>query len=135
MGTILVDKLEPVEKLVSLEGNLVEADCGESVKTTRMAFDNFKKNYLRTNASALAFYKTSQSIVEWSRSKRLLEIFETCPKPKLLVLGAESDFVSRPKSKYVSVTEIPKAGHFLLRDQPELTLAAVLRFSEASHRN
>jgi hypothetical protein len=55
-------------------------------------------------------------------------IFEACSKPKLLVVGGKSRFVSRPTSKSVSVAVIPDAGHFLLKDQPKLTLEAIHRF-------
>lgn len=128
LATMLLDKIPTIDKLVSLEGNLIEEDCGESLTISRKSFEEFEKYHLSENTPAHAFHRTCLAIVKWSRSGQLLQSFNTSSKPKLLVIGSDSKFASRPDSKGTVIKTIPKAGHFLLQDQPDLTIKAITDF-------
>lgn len=115
-----------IEKIVSLEGNLTEADCGESLKVSQQTFAEFKRTYAGSVTPPHVFYQTSLSIVEWSRSEKLLKLFKSSKKPKLLVVGDKGKFLSRPPN--TEIETINGAGHFLLSDQATATMNAVARF-------
>lgn len=125
IGTLLL-RLAParIDGLVSLEGNLAEADCGDSLRITALPYDRFAKAYRGSRPRAM--YETAKAIVRWSRSEELFRIFESSSHPKLLVLGAKGKFRSRPAGARLAI--VPDAGHFMLVDNPDGTLAAVAEF-------
>ncbi len=128
ISTLLMETLPEIEKVVSLEGNLVEADCGESLHVSRKSFSEFSAQYKRSDSPDYAFYKSCCSIVDWSRSGKLLDIFESSHAPRLLITGGQSRFVSRPQGNGIVLKEIPGAGHFLLTDRPVAVMDSISDF-------
>lgn len=149
LGTLLL-KVVPnhVIALISLEGNLTEKDCGESLKVSSMEFKKFVANYDKMKADIsttggsggakratwmkstpdYAFFKTSESIVSWSRNKELSEIFHNSSQPKLLIVGDQSRFHSRPCAECIVIRTVKNAGHFMLLEEPRETLHLIYEF-------
>ena len=149
IATLALEKAPArIESIVSLEGNLTKGDCGESAKTVEVPFEAFRKIYPRRlreietspdSTGALryrslrktpdySFYKTSKSIVEWSASGRLLDIFENSPQRKLLIIGGNSDYSSIPKGPTIKIARIARAGHFMLIERPQEVISAMAGF-------
>jgi len=121
IGTLLLKLIpEKIEALVSLEGNLTEADCGESLNIARLTVETF-------GGPSAVFY-TAQSIVKWAESRELERLFTESAHKKLLLRGETSHFQSRPVAANVTTQTIPGSGHFLLRDNSAATLAAIRAF-------
>jgi pimeloyl-ACP methyl ester carboxylesterase len=134
--------------VVSLEGNLAAEDCGESAQVARMTNAEFELGYeqfkLRVRDSggssgmvryvsmqktpAFAFYKTAKSIVDWSSTSRLLELFLSSPQPKLFIKGSLSKFNSKPAGTNIKFVEISGSGHFMLVERESETRSAVVGF-------
>lgn len=143
-----------VTALVSLEGNLTFADCTKSAEVASVSFEAFQGQYFSMiqeivqagvtgerradwmrSTPDYVFYRSSQSIVKWSRSGELLREFENHTVPKLLMKGAVSQFRSQPKGPFVRIQEIPKSGHFIMLDAPEDALATISSFIEGISTN
>jgi pimeloyl-ACP methyl ester carboxylesterase len=146
IGTMLLKSWPGCLGLVNMEGNFVLEDCGTSLPVSESSFEEFsQKMYpellvsLETSAepsAALrrkclrltpdyAFYKTSKSIVEWSRSGKLLPEFLESPVPKVFVYGEKNRRKKDVLPVYVPTAEIKGAGHFMLSDNPEATARTV----------
>lgn len=149
VGTLMLEKYpDKISAIVSMEGNLVLEDSKHAYLAADMTFENASAFYKKgrdemqtdtqgsgalryawtQNTPDFVFYKTAKSIVEHTKSDRLLKIFETAPQPKLLILGKNGSYVSRPKSDSVQITTIPQAGHFMILDNPEDTFEAIHLF-------
>lgn len=119
IGILLLEQAEiEIEALVSIEGNLVKADCGYSEHVAAGAVTSVSENIARS----------SQSILSWAQSGKLLEIFEKSETQCLLLIGEKSHFFSRPQGKNLRTVIIPNAGHFVLKDQPSLTVEKISNF-------
>lgn len=130
VATLLLANPEiAIKRIISLEGNLSEADCGESLRVSEQTFEEFNRSYSRTDVLSSVFYKTSLSIVSWSRSGKLLKLFTSATQPKLLVVGGKGKFRSRPSK--TAVVTIAEAGHFVLLDQPQATMDAIAQFLQS----
>ena len=107
IGTKLLEsKSLNFKLLISLEGNLMEEDCGESAIVAGMTFKEFtgyfkslKNELINSNKPSdnfrgesishippHIFYKTSKAIVSWSKSGYLNNIFYNNLTPKLLIV-------------------------------------------------
>jgi len=131
VATLILKKApQLVTRLISLEGNLVAPDCGESARVSKLSFNDFKKSYSGgKQAPDFAYYQSAKSIVKWASSGELLKTFTGDGCPKLLVLGEKSPFYSRaPKSPSVTTRVIPEATHFMLVERPTETVDAVVDF-------
>ncbi len=149
-GTLML-KTAPhlVQSLISLEGNLVLADCGESRTVARLPYETFRDTHYPAlkqklaaskEPSALfrhaalqlipdyAFYRTSTTTVAWSENGLLAEAFRASPLPRLMVCGASSAFASRDPGGNADTADIPSSGHFMLLDNPAATAEAVTGF-------
>lgn len=135
---LLLDRLgDSVLSCTNLEGNLTIEDAGTSLKVSKDTFEDFKNSEypllkkslessqepsasLRREALDLipdyAFYKSSQSIVEWSKSKKLLGLFNDSPVRKLFVYGDANRRKTEFLAPSIQTAEIPNAGHFMLLD-------------------
>ena len=121
IGILLLRQIpQKIVSLVSLEGNLAEPDCGESLRISRLTRDAYP--------GKSAVFHTAKSIVQWSTSGELATIFRSSPHPKLLLLGEKSPFHSRPIAPNLKTQIIPNAGHFLFQDNPADTLKAIRDF-------
>lgn len=146
LGTLLL-KLAPekIESLISLEGNLTELDCGESLKIASRPYKDFAADYetfineIRAHGGIsgvrragwmetipdYVFYKTSQSIVTWAKSRELAQIFQESPHHKLLLVGDKGRFHSRPLSERITIGIVPGASHFMLAERSAATLQLI----------
>lgn len=134
--------------LISLEGNLTKGDCGESMNVSNLSFSDFKPYYNELiskldntkkfaeqfRAGALKkipdhiFYKSSKTIVDWSIKSILYELFTNLKIPKLLVIGSESGYKTKPDDEATTIKIIQNAGHFMLLEKPEDSSEKILEF-------
>jgi len=126
-----------VKSFICLEGNLVSADCtGSRVAAgySRQAFldegfDSMQKRIATTTdpvytdcfsrADPLAFHKSSVSLVEWSDSGKLLEMFLGLDLPRYYVYGQRN--AGAPlltELENIPRIEVPDAGHAMMTDNP-----------------
>lgn len=138
VGTLLLDRLgSKIISFINMEGNLVHKDCGLSAEVARIPYSEFQENMFVKIKSDLerssdpgvslrsqwieripdyAFYKTCQSIVTWSESKKLLEIFGRARQRKLYLCGERNRWKAEVLPKDIAVAEIPGAGHFMIME-------------------
>jgi pimeloyl-ACP methyl ester carboxylesterase len=157
VGTIVASGRRDVECVISVEGNLVAQDCGivsrsiarqslsefssigfqrflaELKESARSDFSAWASWYRR--ASAIALHESAHSLVEWSDSGRLLELFNSLTN-KIYIYGDENE-----NGKYVlpqlsdaRTHHIARAGHFLMLDQPNTFYHTLVSYiGEGSH--
>ncbi|MFV9676464.1 MAG: hypothetical protein ACNYVW_02265, partial [Methanosarcinales archaeon] len=131
----------------NLEGNLIGDDCTFSREVVGYTLDEFEDGlfnvfgarikdakvlvssssrsnsvYYRWLAKSdpYAYYKSSESLVEWSDSRKLLQLFTDLAIKKRYVFGAANK--TAPVLKMlgdVPKIEIARAGHFMMIDNPE----------------
>jgi hypothetical protein len=140
IGTLLLNPLKDVVRsFVNMEGNLILADCGLSNEVSQCRFSRFQshefdriKTSLRQSQApgsigrakcldevpAFAFYETCQSIVQWSSTGKLLQVFSDACCCKLFVHGSATRKKAACLTGVVETTEIPSSGHFMLQDNP-----------------
>ena len=131
----------PLASFVNVEGNLVAEDCGMlSRRTAEMdlklfkdaKFDRLKARARQADDPALrdwagwveacpaeAFHASARSLVEWSDSGQLLEIFRALPVPKAYVYGEESanpDVLAHLEA--MPTYRIADCGHFVMVEKP-----------------
>jgi len=141
VGTLLLDLIpRKITALINMEGNLVLGDCGASKEVAELSFLKFQQTeYQRMKQKIknsreisskfrltaiekipdFVFYKTSKSIVEWSESQKLLEIFLTVKQKKLFVYGDQNQFKINSLQGKIASASIKNAGHFMLLDNFE----------------
>ena len=132
------ERLNSLASLTSVEGNLVAADCGifsrRIVKYPRELFLeeqlpdmkllnkllDFPFMALR-QCSPRALYESSESLVEWSDSGKLLATFKSLPCPHAYMYGSQNRgmpvLLELEDEKTVS---IEGAGHNMMQEQPDL---------------
>src|SRR3989344_9248007 len=140
VGTLLLEPLENIIKsFINAEGNLVFADCGASRIVAEQSFKEFQnegyaklklviessngpgkelRGRLLTEIPDFVFYKTSVSIVNWSRSEKLLKLFRESHLNKLFLYGDKSRQKTVVLPDNIERTEVPNAGHFMLLENP-----------------
>lgn len=138
----------PLASFVNVEANLIAADCGllsrRSAKMSLALFRDEKFGRLKARAResedpglrawadwaeacpAEAFHAAARSLVAWSDSGRLLEMFRALEVPKLYLCGARSAL----PEVLACLGDIPRheiadCGHFVMLERPA-ELAAVL---------
>ncbi len=138
VGTLLLEMTpEKIISLINMEGNFVLEDCGTSKDVEHLTFQEFhekeyekiKKKIKNSNESSTkhrlgwlklipnyAFYKSSLSIVNWSRNRKLLHIFLDSKHKKLYVYGDKNGFKVNSLQGEIQLAEIANAGHFMLID-------------------
>jgi len=158
VGLLLAEKIgDTAASFMNIEGNLISEDCGPlSRKATSVSFDEFNKrvfNELKSavrlsgdkssqlwatwceKSDALAYYKTSRSLVEWSESGNLLKKFKALKTNKAYFYGVKNsqmEIVDRLHP--IRKISISNSGHFPMVDNPQefyLTLAETLRIKQA----
>ncbi len=151
IGLMLAERGDlPLASFISVEGNLLEHDCGilsrRAAETTEELFVSDKFVKLLEKASraeaadtrgwakmaehtdAYAFHRSAVSLVEWSDSGCLYEMFAALAVPKVYIYGersANAEVIARLDG--VHKIEIGDAGHFLTTDQSELFHETVAR--------
>jgi pimeloyl-ACP methyl ester carboxylesterase len=136
VGVLLLESLaEILSGFVNMEGNLVLSDCGASKLVVLEDFADFKEHGYAKLKEQVAkesplraawlndipdyvFYNTSQSIVNLSKSEKLVGLFGAATCRRLFVCGDKN--VVKVKSVPPSVPSrlISNAGHFMLLDNP-----------------
>ena len=149
IGTQLLENRNlDISAFINIEGNLSLDDCGESINVARMNFLDFlpyysslKSRLLNSNTFAEtfrggsldlippeAFFKTSQSIVNWSKNNKLNEIFENSTIPRLLIRGDKSNYKSNPQNTTISHASIEGGTHFMILEKPSQTYDAIFDY-------
>ncbi len=150
VGTLLLEQLgERVVSFINLEGNLIAKDCGASADVAMQSFEDFQQSGFAELKSTLkqsnevgalqrlawveqipgyAFYKTSVSIVQISKSEKLLNLFLTAPQKKLYIYGDKNAFKIEVLEHKVPVEKISNAGHFMLLENSQETWDKVIMF-------
>ncbi len=142
VGLLLAEQTPvPLASFINVEGNLVGADCSMlSRRTAEMDLKEFRdEKFAKLKArarntddpilrdwagwmescSAEALHASARSLVEWSDSGRLLQMFLELSVPKVYVYGEHS---ANP-DVLVHLESVPKyriadSGHFIMIDQP-----------------
>jgi pimeloyl-ACP methyl ester carboxylesterase len=132
---------------ISVEGNLVSQDCGlvsrriaaqprdQYVDTEHPRFQAdlaaSRRSDLRSwevwfaQADPVALHRCAGSLVEWSDSGKLLDLFAAQPRAGY-IHGGDSDLdYLLPSLRGVPVHTIPGSGHFPMLDNPAAFWAAV----------
>jgi pimeloyl-ACP methyl ester carboxylesterase len=142
VGLLLAEETPiPLASFITVEGNLVDADCGMlSRRTAEMDLKEFRdEKFARLKARARdaddpivrawagwmeacpaeALHASARSLVAWSDSGRLLEIFQGLPVPTAYVYGEQSanpDVLAHLES--IAKYRIAECGHFVMIDKP-----------------
>ena len=142
-----------IKSIINLEGNLVEEDCGESINVANMTFSKFQDYFDLLKGELAAsdnrsdifrgeslnqiptevFYKTSKTIVNWSKSGDLYNLFNDSPIPKLLITGSNSSYFSKPKRDNIEHVTIDDATHFMLSEKPFEVYACIEKYLIDNH--
>ena len=156
IGLLLIEKIpSKIVSFINLEGNLIGEDCTYSREAVRYSledfeggvFEDFKSgiedgkdlaastspstrrvfyNWL-SKSDAYAFYRSSESLVEWSDSRKLLKMFVELDIKRCYVFGEMNK--NLPVIKMlgdVPKVEISNSGHFMMSDNPEETYQKLL---------
>ncbi len=148
IGLLLIEKIRAkVISFTNLEGNLVGEDCTLSREAIRysmedfekMAFQALKSEVRRTKAllssttaskklyykwlsktTPYSFYKSAESLVNWSDSGKLLRMFIDLDISKHYVFGElNKNSAAVGMLATVPKTQIPGSGHFMMVDNPQ----------------
>jgi pimeloyl-ACP methyl ester carboxylesterase len=148
IGLFLIEKIgAKVISFTNLEGNLVGEDCKLSREAIRYSLEDFEKSTFQafkyrvrhtksllhsttmskrlyykwlSKSAPYAFYKSSESLVNWSDSGELLRMFIDLDMSKHYVFG-ELNKNSAVVGLLASVpkTQISSSGHFMMVDNPQ----------------
>ncbi len=122
--------LDSADSFANIEGNLTPADCGiASRRAAGVSFEQFQADILPDFkvrfaqyasfdvVSPYAYYRSSQSLVEWTDSGMLLDKFLNLPCRSCYIYGDENgDQPSVAATRLVRQIEIPHSGHFPMED-------------------
>lgn len=147
IGVLVARDLPNLVHFINVEGNLVADDCGlitrgtatQSVKEYEQhGFNNFLKILTTSDrkdfhqwaewyrrASPYATHETARSVVEWSDSGKLLEIFNNLPNKSYLYGDEEPKDYLLPKFKDVDVRYLPGLKHFMMVEDPKTFFATI----------
>jgi len=150
IGTILLKSLSnKIVSFVNMEGNLVFEDKGTSAKVSNYSFEEFKekqydilksriKKSNETSANYrskwnklipdFVFYKASKSIVEWSKSRKLLDLFIKSKNKKLYIYGEKNSNKTTSSLHAIELEKISNAGHFMILDNPNECYDKIIKF-------
>jgi len=142
--------LSGAKTFANVEGNLIGADCGivsrkiisvppvvfksDILPELRETFNRHGKKYAAIDStSANALYRSAESLVAWSDSNKLLEVFFALTCRKAYFYGEEN--AEHPT--VAGVRDVPKfkvkrSGHFPMNDNPEDFYDKLYRFVTAS---
>ncbi|MBU4481602.1 alpha/beta hydrolase, partial [Patescibacteria group bacterium] len=148
IGLLLIEKIpSKITSFINLEGNLIGEDCAFSREAVRYSLEDFEKRFFNDFKSKIkdtkglassnslsnqlfyrwfsksdpyAFYRTSQSLVKWSDSRKLLKIFIDLDIKKCYVFGE----VNKNSPVIRLLRDVPKiqisgSGHFMMIDNPQ----------------
>jgi len=124
--------LDSAESFANVEGNLIAEDCGiVSRQIADVSFEVFIEKILPEHQfqfsgsesfnliSPSAYYRSAQSLVEWSDSGKLLNKFLNLPCRKVYFYGEENrNHPTVSATIKMRQIEIKKSGHYLMEDNP-----------------
>jgi len=124
--------LNAAESLANIEGNLIAEDCGiVSRQIAEVSFEEFNEKILPEHKlqftdyesfdliSPSAYYRSAQSLVEWSDSRELLDKFLKLRCRKAYFYGDENrKHPTVSATRHLQQIEIRKSGHYLMDDNP-----------------
>jgi pimeloyl-ACP methyl ester carboxylesterase len=147
IGLLLVEKIPSmILSFINLEGNLIGEDCTFSRATVSHALEEFEERifaelqstvretkplYMSERTRRLfyqwlvksdpyAYYRSSESLVQWSDSGELLRMFTNMKTKRWYVCGeANRNHPVLKKLSNVQKMEISHSGHFMMTDNPE----------------
>ena len=140
VGLIATQERSDLTTFVNVEGNLIASDCGiVSRSTANQSFSTFKKSGYRDFLRALrrsgrepdetwarwyaaadpcALHETARSLVEWSDSNKLLDLFRSLNSRAYVYGENETKDYLLPELRGISSYSIARAGHFVMLDNP-----------------
>lgn len=137
VALLLLDEiLNRAESFVSVEGNMIGADCGiMSRRIMAIPFEKFgsiffpvlkdkfskfgEKYTAIEDSSAAAVHRSSKSLVEWSESNKLLERFLELPCRKAYFFGEKSaEHPVMACTGDILKVKIKQSSHFPMNDNP-----------------
>jgi len=140
---------DEVLSFTNLEWNLILKDCWTSLEVNKIHFEEFKeieypKLVLKLENSTdktentrwkwlysipdFTFYKTSKSIVEWSKNEILLDLFIKSLQNKLYIYGEKNSFKIKVLPKNINVKKINNSWHFMILENPKETFDSITDF-------
>ncbi len=127
--------LSSLASFANIEGNLVAEDCGiMSRGIIDVSFERYRNSmYLKhiytfrghhqlrfEESTPTAIYESAKSLVEWSDSGKLLEIFKALTCKKCYFFGEENKGMPvLEKLDFVPKYMISKSGHGMMTENPE----------------
>ncbi|MCY6369482.1 alpha/beta fold hydrolase [Clostridium ganghwense] len=141
VGLLLTEMIKDnLASFINVEGNLIGEDCGISRRTAKISFEKFKNNMFNRlkfvakssdesdsklwakmleTSDPLGFYKTSESLVEWSDSNKLLKIFHSLQLNKSYIYGDKNSQMNILDELIdIKKISISNSGHFVMNDNP-----------------
>lgn len=138
IGLLLSDNmLKSAISFANIEGNLISEDCDlVSRKTINQPYKEFEAKYIKrcespsdkdkkkyfdlNQTSPIAFYKSCESLVEWSDSGILIQKFKSLNCKKAYFYGDKnSDMKILAELDGIEKIKIDNSGHFVMNDNPE----------------
>lgn len=145
IGLLLIEKIpSKVISFINLEGNLIGEDCTFSREAIKYSLEDFEKRIFKNFKSKIkgtkdlasstslsnrlfyrwlsksdphAFYRTSESLVKWSDSKKLLKMFIDLKIKKCYVFGeTNKNLPVIGLLDNIPKVQISKSGHFMMID-------------------
>jgi pimeloyl-ACP methyl ester carboxylesterase len=158
VGLIASQGRENVECYISIDGNLVAEDCGlvsrqtaaqTSTEYSSSGYSDFLTQLRRSprrdyatwakwcaKADPIALHENAVSLVEWSDSGKLLDLFSSLPRKAYFHGDADDKQYLASSLMGAVVYTIPDAGHFMMIDNPQsfyANLAELLQDSAVAH--
>jgi pimeloyl-ACP methyl ester carboxylesterase len=154
IGMLLSEMIEGrLASFINVEGNLIGQDCSISSRRLSVSFEEYEKkrlpelllfsgmsvepgrrlwSRLMRKADVKALYRSSRSLVEWSDSGRLFDMFLKLDRKKIYIYGEADSFMGILKMlDGVSLVKISKSGHFPMIDNPGEFYGALAAFLES----
>ena len=142
IGLLLAEKMSKVASFIDIEGNLISEDCGLlSRKATVVSFQDFKGEVFdqliakikqsrekgarlwatwNTMSDPFAFYRSAQSLVNWSDSRNLLKKLKGLAIKKAYIYGEKNTKMAvLHRLGSIKKIAISKSGHFVMNDNPQ----------------
>jgi len=136
IGLLMLEDLpKELSSFVNIEGNMIGGDCGlVSRKTTTVPFEAFRDEIfdrirnngpepwkdLSVKSDALGFYRSCESLVEWSDSEKLLDRYLHLKTTKAYIYGEQnSDMEILGRLEDARKIQISTSGHFVMNDNPD----------------
>ncbi len=122
------------KSFADLEGNLVPEDCAGFSKKLAAVKESDRPAHLKNLAAQFAgdkmlrfdkttpdaFYRSAISLVEWTESGKLLDLFNNIKVRKAFFFGEENkDISTLKKIKSEEKIMVPKVGHPMMTDNPK----------------